>query len=79
MIQNMTDNSKYELATLVAGCFWGVELIFKQVKGVIETTVGYTGGNTPNPTYRQVCTGLTGHAEAVLVKYDQKVVSYRSL
>jgi len=73
------DDSNYELATLAAGCFWGVESVFKQVKGVIETTVGYTGGTVPNPSYRGVCTGITGHAEAVLIKYDPKIVSYQEL
>lgn len=73
------DDSKYETATFAAGCFWGVESIYKQVKGVIETTVGYTGGTTPNPTYRQVCTGITGHAEAVKIKYDPSIVSYEEL
>jgi methionine-S-sulfoxide reductase len=73
------DDSKYEIATFAAGCFWGVESIFKQVKGVVETTAGYTGGSYPNPTYLDVCTGITGHAEAVKVKYDSKIVSYEDL
>jgi peptide methionine sulfoxide reductase msrA/msrB len=73
------DDPSYELATFAAGCFWGVESVFKQVKGVIETTVGYTGGTVPNPSYRQVCTGITGHAESVLIKFDPGIVSYEEL
>jgi len=69
----------YELATFAAGCFWGVEAFFKQVKGVLETTVGYTGGTTADPNYRQVCTGITGHAEALQMKFDPAVVSYEDL
>lgn len=71
--------TKYEMATFAAGCFWGVESLFKQVNGVLDTTVGYTGGTTPDPTYRQVCTGITGHAEAVLIKYDPGIVTYEEL
>jgi len=69
----------YELATFAAGCFWGVQSLFKRVNGVVETTAGYTGGTTPNPTYRQVCSGITGHAEAVQIKFDPSIVSYEQL
>lgn len=61
------------------GCFWGVERKFWQVKGVYTTAAGYAGGFTPNPTYREVCTGMTGHNEVVRVIYDPKVVSYADL
>lgn len=66
-------------ATFAAGCFWGVEATFMKVKGVVRTEVGYMGGHTESPTYRDVCTDRTGHAEVVQVTYDDSAVSYEQL
>lgn len=68
-----------EKATFGAGCFWGVEARFRKVKGVIDAVVGYSGGKTKNPTYKDVCTDKTGHAEVVQVTYDPSIVSYEDL
>jgi peptide-methionine (S)-S-oxide reductase len=68
-----------EKATFGAGCFWGVEAAFRQVRGVLSTAVGYSGGHLENPTYKDVCSGRTGHAEVVQVEYDPAQVSYNDI
>ncbi len=74
------NNDKHlETATFGAGCFWGVEAAFSKVKGVVKTAVGFMGGNLKNPSYKDVCTDRTGHAEVAQIEYDPKVVSYNEL
>ena len=70
---------KREIATLGGGCFWCLEAVFEQLRGVTKVESGYAGGATANPTYQQVCTGSTGHAEVVQVTFDPAVISYREI
>ncbi len=77
-IKNLNE-TKYELATFGGGCFWCTEAVFKQIDGVISTEVGYAGGNIENPTYEQVCTDKTGHAEVCRIKFDPEKISYQEL
>tara|TARA_B100001123_G_C14978037_1_gene894431 strand:+ start:295 stop:771 length:477 start_codon:yes stop_codon:yes gene_type:complete len=66
-------------ATFGAGCFWSVEAVFRELPGVIDVAVGYSGGHRDNPTYQEVCTGVTGHAEVVQIEYDESKLSYEAL
>ena len=68
-----------EIATLAGGCFWCLEAVFERLQGVSKVVSGYVGGSLPNPTYQAVCTGMTGHAEAVQVTFDPAVIGYREL
>ncbi len=74
-----TQSTATEVATLAGGCFWCIEAIFAELRGVSRVESGYSGGSVPNPTYRQVCTGETGHAEVVQISFDPTLVSFREL
>jgi peptide-methionine (S)-S-oxide reductase len=67
------------VATFAMGCFWHPQKLFDELQGVEHTEVGYTGGNTANPDYKEVCSGNTGHAEAVRIEYDENIISYKQL
>ncbi len=75
----MTDESIFEIATLGGGCFWCTEAVFDDLKGVISVDSGYSGGTVANPSYEQVCTGRTGHAEVVQVTFDSQAISYEDI
>ena len=78
--KDMNESTNHlEIATLGGGCFWCTEAIFHMLPGVKSVTSGYAGGTKENPTYKEVCTGLTGHAEVIQIKYDPKVISYEKL
>lgn len=76
---NMNPTNHTELATLGGGCFWCTEALFQMLPGVISVTSGYAGGHTENPTYEQVCTGKTGHAEVIQIEFDPRKVSYEKI
>ena len=76
---SITEKTSSEVATLAAGCFWGVEQYFLALEGVKDTAVGYTGGTTTNPTYKEVCSGKTHHAEAIQLKIDPLILSFEAL
>jgi peptide-methionine (S)-S-oxide reductase len=75
----MTSNDNKAIATLAGGCFWCLEAVYKQLVGVEQVISGYTGGDTHDPTYEQVCSGTTGHAEAVQISYNPQEISYREI
>lgn len=74
-----TSTAKRQVATLAGGCFWGMEEILRKIPGVLDAKVGYTGGTIPNPTYKLICTGITGHAEAIEIGFDPAKISYEEL
>jgi peptide-methionine (S)-S-oxide reductase len=78
-MENSNNTPKYHLATLAGGCFWCLEAVYLQLKGVEKVESGYSGGTIPHPSYQAVCTGQTGHAEVVQITFDPQIISYRDL
>ena len=78
-VSQTTEGKKLETATFGAGCFWCVEAVFQKLKGVESVTSGYMGGQTTNPTYKQICTGTTGHAEIIQIEFDPAVIEFKDL
>jgi len=76
---NMMDGNVTEFALLGGGCFWCTEAVFEKLDGVIEVISGYAGGETNNPTYKEICTGKTGHAEVIRIKFDPRIISYSEI
>jgi len=76
---NHTDRDELELATLGGGCFWCTEAVFSRLRGVVSVEPGYSGGHVPNPSYEDVCTGLTGHAEVIQIRFDPKQITYEEI
>jgi peptide-methionine (S)-S-oxide reductase len=76
---HLKNDKDLEIATLANGCFWCTEAIFSRVKGIKSVIPGYSGGSTNNPSYEQVCTGITGHAEAIQIQYDSKIISFEKI
>ena len=79
IMSNTLSKQLVDTATFGARCFWGVEEVFRNTKGVISTMVGYTGGHSDNPNYKEVCSGRTGHAESVQIEFDSEIISYDKL
>ncbi len=75
----MNDTTNFEVATMGGGCFWCLEAVYDQMRGVSNVVSGYTGGHVPNPTYKAICTGTTGHAEVVQVTFDRSVVNFKEI
>ncbi|MGC9396317.1 MAG: peptide-methionine (S)-S-oxide reductase MsrA [Anaerolineae bacterium] len=79
MEDEMTQAVNAEVATLGGGCFWCLEAVFDKLKGVLHVESGYAGGTVPNPTYKQVCTGMTGHAEVIQITFDPQIITFRGI